>query len=162
MIAKYLSAALVLVAASTSSVWAQVQVSDAWARGTVPQQKASGVFLQLQSPSATRLVAARSPSANSVEIHEMTMEDSVMKMRQLPNGLELPAGQRVALKPGGLHIMLMGLKGQLVAGQELPLTLVFQDAAGARTELELKVPVRDMKAAAGGHSGHSDHSGHKH
>ena len=75
-------------------------------RGTVAQQKASGLFVQLTSAQGGRLVSASSPLAGSVEIHDMAMDGNVMTMRALPDGLVLPAGKPVALKPGGQYIVL--------------------------------------------------------
>jgi VCBS repeat-containing protein len=87
--------------------------------------------------------------AGVVEIHEMAMDGNAMKMRALPKaGLDLPAGKAVALKPGGYHVMLMGLKQQLKAGDTVPLTLVVEGKDGKKETLELKVPVRALNAAA--------------
>ena len=138
---------------------AQVSVKDAWVRATVPQQKATGAFMQIVSAQDARLVEARSPAAGIVEIHEMAMVDQVMKMRAVP-GLALPAGKMVELKPGGYHVMLMDLKGQVKDGDQVPLTLVVEGRDGKRQTLELKVPARPLNAAAqkdmsqgGGHGG---------
>jgi hypothetical protein len=72
-----------------------------------------------------------------------------MKMRALPNGLELPAGKAVELKPGGYHVMLMDLKQQLKAGDTVPLTLVVEGKDGKKESIELKAPVKDLAAAGG-------------
>nr|WP_240668545.1 copper chaperone PCu(A)C [Piscinibacter defluvii] len=128
-------------------VLAQTTVKDAWVRGTVPEQKATGAFMQLQSTQGGKLVSASSPVAGVVEIHEMAMEGNTMKMRAVP-GLELPAGKTVELKPGGYHVMLMDLKQPLKNGESVPLTLVVEGKDGRRETLELKAPV---KALAGGH-----------
>ena len=89
------SLALFAIACSAS---AQVSVTDPWVRATVPQQKATGAFMQLKADQSMRLVAGKSPVAGVVEIHEMAMDNGVMKMRQIP-GIEIPAGQTLALKP---------------------------------------------------------------
>jgi copper(I)-binding protein len=136
-------AALVLAATAQ----AQVSVKDAWVRATVPQQKATGAFMQLVSAKDAKLVEAKSPVAGVVEIHEMAMVDQVMKMRAVP-GLELPAGKMVELKPGGYHVMLLDLKGQVKDGDMVPLTLVVEGRDGKRQTLELKVPARPLNAAA--------------
>ena len=91
---------------------AQVSVKEPWIRATVPQQKATGAFMQLSTVQATRLVEASSPVAGAVEIHEMKMDNNIMKMRQV-NGIDLPAGKSVDLKPGGYHVMLLDLKEQM-------------------------------------------------
>jgi len=136
-------AALVLAA----SAQAQVSVKDAWVRATVPQQKATGAFMQIVSAKDARLVEAKSPVAGVVEIHEMAMVDQVMKMRAIPR-LDLPAGKAVELKPGGYHVMLLDLKGQVKDGDTVPLTLVVEGKDGKRQTLDLKVPARPLNAAA--------------
>ena len=125
---------------------AQTAVKDAWVRGTVPQQQATGAFMQITSTQGGKLVSASSPVAGVVEIHEMAMDGNVMKMRAIP-GLDLPAGKAVDLKPGGYHVMLMGLKQPLKDGETVPLTLVVEGKDGKRETLELKVPVKAMSAA---------------
>src|SRR2546427_251339 len=97
-----------IVAASllAATAQAQVTVKDAWVRATVPQQKATGAFMQLKATKNSKLVSASSPLTPAVEVHEMAMQDNVMKMRQVP-AVELPAGKTVELKPGGYHVMLM-------------------------------------------------------
>lgn len=125
---------------------AQTMVSEPWARGTTPVQKASGLFLELRSADAARLVGGSSPWAGRVEIHEMKMDGDTMRMRQIP-ALELPAGQTVQLKPGGYHLMLMDLKQPLKAGDSLPLTLKVERAGKPVETLELKVPIRALGAA---------------
>jgi copper(I)-binding protein len=128
---------------------AQAQtITDAWARATVPGQKATGVFMKIAAKDATRLVAVSSPVAGVSEIHEMKMERDVMKMAALPNGLPVPAGGLVELKPGSFHVMLMDLKAPLAAGSALDLTLTFQDSKGQKTVQQLKVPVRTQVAPA--------------
>ena len=130
---------------------AQTTVKDAWVRGTVPQQKATGMFAQITSASGGKLVSAKSPVAGAVEIHEMSMDGNVMKMRALPNGLDLPAGKAVELKPGGYHVMLLDLKQPLKDGDTVPVTLVVQGKDGKKETIELKAPVRPLNAAAGAH-----------
>ena len=128
--------------ALSATAWAQtsVKVDDAWVRGTVAAQKATGAFMRLTPSANARLVAAQSPVANVVEIHEMAMEDNVMKMRQVP-GLDLAAGRTMELKPGGYHVMLIDLKQQLKGGEQVPITLVFEDAAKKRFTQEIQAPV---------------------
>jgi periplasmic copper chaperone A len=127
---------------------AQVTVSDAWVRGTVPGQKATGAFMSLKSASDAALVSASSPVAGIVEIHEMAMEGGVMKMRAVPK-LPLPAGKSVELKPGGYHVMLMDLKQPLKEGDTVPVTLAFTDKDGKKVTQEVKAPVKALTAPAG-------------
>ena len=139
------------LALMTTSALAQTTVKEPWIRGTVAQQKATGLFAQITSTAGGRLVSAASPMAGLVEIHEMSMDGNVMKMRALPNGLDLPAGKAVDLKPGGYHVMLMDLKQQLKEGDTVPVTLVVQGKDGKKETLELKAPVKPLNAAAGAH-----------
>ncbi len=107
---------------------APVVAEHPWARATAPQQQVGGAYVTLTSPAADRLVGVTSPAAAKVEVHEMQMDGTVMRMRELPDGLPLPAGQAVALAPGGYHFMLVGLKAPLVAGQTIAMHLVFEHA----------------------------------
>ena len=124
----------------------QTRVTDAWVRGTVAEQKATGAFMQLTSIAGGKLVSASSTAAGVVEIHEMKMEGSAMQMRAI-RGLDLPAGQAVALKPGSYHMMLLDLKAPLVAGSTVDLTLVVEGKDGKRETLQVKAPVRALGAA---------------
>ncbi len=146
-----LIASLISLACLSTTALAQVTVKDAWVRATVPAQMATGAFMQLQATQAMRLVEARSPVAGVVEIHEMTMVDNVMRMRAVP-GLELPAGKAVELKPGGYHVMLMDLKGQVKEGQSVPLTLVVEGRDKKRQTVEVKAQVRALNQAGHGHA----------
>ena len=132
--------ALALLATSAS---AQVTVSDAWIRATVPAQKSTGAFMQIRSAKPARLVDVSSPAAGSGEIHQMEMQGQMMKMRQV-DGVELPAGVPVNLASGGYHVMLMDLKGQLKAGDTVALTLVVQGRDNKRETIALKVPVKPL------------------
>ena len=138
---KLIAIAAILLSASGHLYAQNLSVKDAWARASVPGQKASGVFMQLTAQQASRLVGVSSPAAAVAEVHEMKMEGDVMRMRALGQGLELPAGTPVALRPGGYHIMLMDLKAPLQAGSTLALTLRLQDAQGAISEQVLSLPV---------------------
>jgi copper(I)-binding protein len=142
----FLSLAL---AAMAAPVLAQVQVSDAWARATVVGQKGTGAFMKLTAPEGATLVGAVSPVAGVVEIHEMAMEGTVMRMRALPKGLALPAGKAVELKPGGHHVMLMDLKQQLKAGEKVKLDLQFELRDKKRVTQPLEIEVRSVPPMSG-------------
>ena len=143
----------------STSVWAQaVDVKNAWTRATVQGQQATGAFMQLTAKDGAKLVAVSSPVAGVVEVHEMKMDGDVMKMRAVQGGLELPAGKAVELKPGGYHVMLMDLKVALQKDTTIPMTLVFKDAKGAQSKMELKVPV--STAAPGAKAGDMPAMGH--
>lgn len=151
---KRLITASLLSLALAGTAFAQVTVSDAWVRATVAAQKASGAFMKLTADKGARLIEARSPVAGVVEIHEMALENNVMKMRAIA-GLELPAGKPVELKPGGYHVMLMELKGPLNVGDVVPITLVFEGPDKARQSVEVKASVRAL--TAGGHGSMGKH-----
>ena len=125
---------------------AQTTVKDPWVRGTVANQKATGMFAQITSASGGKLVSAASPVAGVVEIHEMAMDGNVMKMRAIA-GLDLPAGKAVDLKPGGYHVMLMDLKQALKEGDTVAVTLVIEGKDGKRESVDVKAPVKALAGA---------------
>lgn len=131
---------------------AQTTVADAWVRGTVAQQQGTGAFMRITSAQGGRLVGVSTPVAGVAEIHEMKMEAGVMKMAAVP-ALALPAGQAVELKPGGYHLMFMGLKQPLKAGDTVPVTLTVEGKDGKKETLALQLEVRalGMAPAASGH-----------
>jgi copper(I)-binding protein len=108
-----------------------ISVSHPYARATVAGQTSGGAYLTLENKgnSADTLVSASSPAANSVEIHTMSMTaDNVMRMREV-GSLDIKAKEKITMQPGdGYHIMLIGLKAPLTAGDKLPLTLTFKKA----------------------------------
>ncbi|MEJ7686603.1 MAG: copper chaperone PCu(A)C [Variovorax sp.] len=135
---------------------ATVDVRNAWVRQSVPGQSGTGAFMKLTAPDGARLVGISTPAAGVAEVHEMKMDGDTMRMRAVP-ALELPAGQTVELKPGGLHLMLMDLKAPLAKGASVPMMLRFEDAKGVASSLEVKLPVGAPDGAAAAPSG-----GHKH
>jgi copper(I)-binding protein len=131
-----------VLALSSGALFAQtVDVQGAWARATVPGQKATGAFMKLTAKDGSKLVSASSTVAGVTEVHEMKMDGDIMKMRAVQGGLDLPEGKTIELKPGGYHVMLMDLKTTLQKDSTIPLTLVFKDAKGVETKTELNVPV---------------------
>ena len=132
-----------VVASAALAQPAQLEVNNAWAGATPGKSENGAAYLTIQSPTADRLVSASSPVAKKAELHTMSMQGMVMKMRPIA-GLDIPAGQPVTLKPGGEHIMLLGLNQTLHEGQSFPLTLDFEKA-GPRT-----VTVTVEKAGAKG------------
>jgi copper(I)-binding protein len=147
MTSKTLCLAIALAAPFAAAAFAQVVVKDAWVRATVAQQKATGAFMQITAAKDARLISVSSPVVPLVEIHEMSMQGSVMTMREVP-ALALPAGQAVELTPGGYHLMLLELKKLMTAGDTVPLTLVVEDKAGKRERVDVKAAVRAPGAAA--------------
>jgi copper(I)-binding protein len=122
---------------------AQVSVSDPWIRATVPAAKVAGAFMQVKSAKPLKLVEVKSPVAGRVELHQMAMEGQTMRMRAVES-IDLPAGQTVNLAAGGYHVMLFDLQRQLKEGEQVPLTLVVQDAAGKRENVAVSVPVKAL------------------
>ena len=120
-----------LTAAVASAQTGQLAVDNAWARATPGKSDIGAAYVTIHSPTDDRLVAASTPVAKKAELHTMEMSGMVMKMRPI-SSIDIPAGQSVSLAPGGMHIMLMGLKQPLKAGQSFPLTLTFAKA-GTRT-----------------------------
>lgn len=119
---------------------APVLVQGAWIRATVPGQTATGGFMTLRAQRDLTLVGFRSPAAPHAELHEMAMDGDVMRMRAVAQ-LPLPAGKDVALRPGGHHLMLMGLTQALPAGQDVTVELLLKDAQGKTVVQSVKVPV---------------------
>jgi len=106
---------------------ADIQIKDAWARATPGGAQTAAVYVTLESAAGDRLVGVATPAATEAQLHSMSMDNGVMKMRQV-DGIDLPAGQTVTLKPGGYHIMLVGLAQPLKEGQTFALTLTFEKA----------------------------------
>ena len=146
-------AALAVLAFSSagSLAYAQsVKVDNAWARATVPGQTTGSVYLDLTSATDAVLVAAGTPVAVRAELHSMTMDGGVMRMRGLPR-VELPAGKTVKFTPGTMHVMLVDLKRPLKVGEKVPLTLSVQSAGTSPTTLKLEVPVLAADPAGDSH-----------
>ena len=139
-LARSAAAALLAIAASAH---AQTTIKDAWVRGTVAQQKASGAFMHITSAQGGKLLSVSSPVAGVAEIHEMAMQGDMMRMRAVP-ALELPAGKAVELKPGGYHLMLMDLKTSSSAGETVPLTLVVEGKDGKRETVAVQAVVKPL------------------
>jgi copper(I)-binding protein len=112
-------------------------VSDAYARATLPHAPVGGGFITVTNKGSAddTLVAATSPLAGVVQLHEMHMKGSVMEMRALPDGVPIPAGKTVTFSPNGLHLMFMKLKGAFVKGQTVPVTLTFAKAGKVTIDL---------------------------
>ena len=129
---------------TTAAIAAEVTIGDivisgAFTRATLPNAPVGGGFLTLVNKGGTgdRLIAASSPVAGVMQLHEMKMEGDVMKMAELPNGIEIPAGETVTLAPGGLHLMFMELKEPLVEGTQVPVTLTFEKAGTVEVLLDV-------------------------
>jgi len=121
-----------------------ITVEQPWARATPAGAKTGAVYMTLDNKSGTadRLTGASSDVADKLQIHEMKVENGVMQMREIAGGLPIPASGSVTLKPGSYHVMLIGLKKPLTAGEKFPLTLTFEKAGN----ISVTVPVQAMGA----------------
>jgi periplasmic copper chaperone A len=146
-----LTLALGLLIASAGAV-AQIKIDNAWARPTVPGQQGGGGYMTLQSPTADKLLSGSTPAAERFELHTMSMQGDVMTMREV-KAIDLPAGQKVELKPGGLHVMFIGIKEPLKLGSKVPVTLKFEKAGEVKVEFE----VMSQPAASGQKNEHKHH-----
>jgi copper(I)-binding protein len=148
-------AAVVAVPASAQDARSgSVTVSDPWSRATAPRATVGAGFLTIRNggAQADRLVSVASPRAERVEIHAMSMKNGVMRMRPLANGVIVPSQRATTLAPGGNHLMLMGLKAPLKAGERVPVTLRFARAGTVTTQL--------VVGGAGGAGPSGSHQGH--
>ncbi len=127
--------------ASGTAFAADVTVTEPYARAVAPGQPNSAIFMRLsnQGDSALQLVSASTPAAKVVELHTHTNDQGVMKMRRI-DAIDLPAATEVELRPGGLHVMLIGLTQPLNKGDEIDLTLTYSDG----DQDSVKVPVKEV------------------
>jgi periplasmic copper chaperone A len=124
-----------------------LEIENPYARATPPNAPVSGGYMTIRNSGAEadRLISGEATFAERVEIHEMAMDGEVMKMRQLADGLEIPAGGEVVLKPGGYHVMFIGIDSQFKDGETRNVKLTFEKAG----TIELEFAVQDMKAMQG-------------
>ena len=121
-------------------------ISQPYARATAPGQPVGGGFLKIVNKGADdRLLSASADVAKTVELHTMKMEGDVMRMRQV-DAIAIPAGQTVELKPGALHMMFIGLKAPLKAGDTVPVTLKFEKAGEVMVQVSVQAPGADPMA----------------
>ncbi|MEX0344807.1 MAG: copper chaperone PCu(A)C [Rhizobiaceae bacterium] len=154
------AAVIVTSLSMLSSAFAgEIEVTSAWTRATLPGAKVAGGFAMISNSGRTadRLVGVSSPVAAKAELHTMKMVDDVMVMRPMEGGLMIPAGGSAELKPGGDHLMLMGLAEGLKEGDKVPVTLKFE--SGSEIGIELMVMPANAKEMK--HGGHK-HGEHKH
>jgi periplasmic copper chaperone A len=134
-----------------------LEIGHPWTRATAPAARVGAGYLVIENAGAQadRLIAASFSSSATVEIHEMAVTQGVMRMRELPLGIDIPAGGKVELKPGGLHLMFMNLSAGLKEGQSLKGALVFEKAG--RVEVDFKVEAMGARGGDHGHHGHGAH-----
>lgn len=132
-----------------------LSIQHPWSRETAVGQAVGGGFLTITNNGSRedRLLAGTTPVAAEVQLHTMTMDGGVMRMRQVTGGIALPARGSVELKPGGYHIMFMGLKQQLRQGERFPVTLRFQRVGNVTVQFAVQ-PVGSTGPMEGGHAGH--------
>nr|WP_294865744.1 copper chaperone PCu(A)C [uncultured Pseudogulbenkiania sp.] len=130
---------LALPAQAHHYVLGTLHIGHPWSRAMPAMMSSGAVYLKLdnQGKTADRLLAVSTPRAASAELHQNLNDHGIMRMRALPEGIELPPGRGIALAPGGTHIMLMGLTAPLKAGERFPLTLRF--ARAGTIEVEVKI-----------------------
>lgn len=126
-----------------------LEIATPWTRATAPTARTGGGFMTITNKGTTadKLISARSTASDKVEIHEMQMDGSVMRMRELAKGLDIPPGATVVLKPGSYHIMFMELKAPLAKDAKVPVTLVFEKAGS----IDVQLNVQAMGAMPQGH-----------
>lgn len=131
-----------------------IMVEQPWARASAGNAPNGAAFMTVMNhgAAADRLVGASSPASAKAELHNHIMDQGVMRMRQI-EGIDLDPGAPVQMRPGGLHVMLIGLKAPLKAGTKLPLTLVFEKAGQVAIEVDV-LDAGSMGGAMGGHKGH--------
>ncbi len=138
---KWLSALLLALCSLAAQATDAIHISNAWARATAPGQDVGAVYMTLKSSTNLSVTKAETAVADTVEIHEMSMANGVMKMRMMET-LSLPAGQAVKLAPGGFHFMLFDLKQPLKPGSQIELVLTLKDKQGKTSTQAVKVPVK--------------------
>jgi periplasmic copper chaperone A len=137
-----------------------LEISHPWSRTTPPSARVAGGYLTITNKGqvADRLVSATFEGSSSVEVHEMAHEAGVMKMRELPRGLEIKPGETLELRPGGFHLMFMNLRDALKENDTLKGVLVFEKAG--RVEVAFKVEAIGYRPKEGASHSDHDHSGH--
>ncbi|PKO47884.1 MAG: hypothetical protein CVU29_00435 [Betaproteobacteria bacterium HGW-Betaproteobacteria-22] len=158
LLSRFLSAIVFTsLAIYISSAQAQdiVQIDDAWAGESHAGQAVGAAYMRFLSKQDIVLMQIESDVAKTVEIHNMSMENNIMKMRMLES-LPIKAAKITKLAPGGLHLMLFDLKNPLLQGDAIQLTLTFSTKNGTSFKQAIKVPVKRI------HSEHDDHSHHHH
>jgi copper(I)-binding protein len=166
--ALFFAAGLLALAASAHAHGyriADIEIGHPWTRATPPAATVASGYLKLvnDGAAADRLVAASTPAAARVEIHEVAIVDGVARMRAVTDGVEIPAGGTVELAPGGYHLMLIDLRQPIAEGDRIPMTLEFESSGSVDVELAVEAALPASAGHGGGHEAHStahDHGGH--
>ena len=146
--------AVVTTANAHSFKIGDLEIGHPWSRATLPNAPVAGGYMTIENTGKTddTLLGGSTPAAGKVEIHQMNMEGDIMTMRQLEDGLLIPAGETVTLKPGGYHLMLMKPQKPFKEGERVPLTLQFEKAGEVKVELAVDKPNAMGKADHAGHA----------
>jgi hypothetical protein len=134
----------------------RLKISHPWTRETAPGQVVGGGFMAITNTgrAADTLLGAASSSAKEVQLHTMSMDGGVMRMRPVQGGIPIPAGQTVTLKPGSLHIMFIGLKTPFKRGQLVPVTLRFQKTGPVKVQFKVEPVGTTQPMESSHHAGH--------
>ena len=143
--AAIVSATFVYAQPSATAIAAPV-VSQSWIKTTIPGSAVSAAYMQIKSAAPFKLIKAESSAAGIVEIHDMKMNAGVMEMKAL-DAINVPANKAVALKPGGMHVMLMNVKKPINKGDKIPMTLTFEGANKKTVLVTLELVARESAAA---------------
>ena len=151
-----IAAAVAAPLAAQNFTAGKLKIDHPWTRETAPGQVVGGGFMAVRNTGrvADKLVGATSPAAKEVQLHTMSMEGGVMKMRQVPGGFDIPAGKTLTLKPGSLHIMFMGLNAPFKKGALVPVTLRFQKAGSVKVQFKVEPVGTTAPPSAITHGGH--------
>ena len=165
---KRILASFVALALSASAAFAHdftlgnLEIGHPASKATLPGQPVGGGFMTITNKGgeADRLLAITAPDvSDDVQLHEMAIENDVMKMRQLPDGIEIPAGAKVELKSGGLHVMFMKIKHPLKEGETFKATLTFEKAGKIDVDFKIESAKPGAKPAEGASGDHQGHGG---
>jgi copper(I)-binding protein len=142
MMKNFLLILAMLFASQIAYADANISIQNAWVRASTPGKKIGAAYMTIKSSGNVEMVYAETTRAGSVEMHSMTMNNGVMKMRMLES-LPVKANQPVSLAPGGLHLMLFDLNAPLKAGEKITFRLCFKNSAGKILEQTITAPVKE-------------------
>lgn len=154
IVAAVLAVSLAVPALADDVTIGSLKVSAPWARATPKGAAVGGGYMTITNTGSMpdRLIGGASEIASRFEVHEMSMDNSVMKMRELAQGLEIKPGEKVEFKPGSYHVMFMGLKQQLTQGQHFKATLQFEKAGKVEVDFAIEGLGALSPASGGGHA----------
>jgi copper(I)-binding protein len=165
---KRMLATVLALALSASAVFAHeftlgnLEIHHPASKATLPGQPVGGGFLTItnKGSEADRLVSITAPTvSDDVQIHEMAIENDIMKMRQLPDGIEIPAGATVELKSGGQHLMFMSIKQPFKEGESFKATLTFEKAGTIDVDFKIEAAKPGSAKGEGASGNHEGHGG---